>query len=423
MSCSICLEDYNSHTCRPVILNPCGHGTCETCLATWNRSNQSTGRTCPECRAHITSSTQNRTLIQLLENQENDPPQPTDNESIFNLANNSKRPVKRLNEVLHDRCGYNFTVIDNSGSMEHEDGKQFYLDKNGIITKYQYTSRWLEASNKVLQIAHYNISRGMNTCYYLLNPRKNGKWQENIDYVEIDPTQKGCQDKLEILRQHILSSDNIRGSTPLDLITIKFAKFLQEKADVLDNQTVCYNLVTDGQPNNKTAFETQLKRLATHYSVFIVVNLCTDADEDIDYYNQLDKKIGSELSGLDVIDDFEAEQLEVVGQNKYFVYSFMIHTARMAGCYSVVGDMMDEEGLPLAYVHKSLKELLAIDITLNMDNKSEYLLKIEEANNRADKVYNYLTKKMEPPINMTRLRRHLIWAKGVTGYINKCIIS
>ena len=422
MSCSICLEDYNSHTCRPVILNPCGHGTCETCLTIWNRSN---GRTCPECRARITSSAPNRTLIQLLENQELDPQQPDpphhpDCESIFNLADISNRPVKRPNEILHDRCGYNFTVIDNSGSMGHEDGKQFYLDKNGVITKHQYTSRWQEASNKVLQIAHYNISRGMTTCYYLLNPKKNGKWRENIDYVEIVPTQKGCQDKLEILRQRILSSDNIRGSTPLDLITMKFAKFLKEKGDVLDNQTVCYNLVTDGQPNNKTAFETQLKRLAKDYSVFIVVNLCTDADDDIDYYNQLDKKIGTELSGLDVIDDFEAEQLEVVGQNKYFVYSFMIHTARMAGCYSVVADMMDEEGLPLAYVHKSLKELLVIDTTLNMDNKSVYLIKIDEANNRADKVYNYLTKKMETPINMTCLRRHLMWARGVTG---TCIIS
>ncbi len=31
----------------------------------------------------------------------------------------------------------------------------------------------------------------------------------------------------------------------------------------------------------------------------------------MDYYNDLDKSLGSELSGLDVIDDFESEGKEI----------------------------------------------------------------------------------------------------------------
>ena len=41
--------------------------------------------------------------------------------------------------------------------------------------------------------------------------------------------------------------------------------------------------------------------------IFLVINLCTDNDAVVDYYNDLDKVLGSELSGLDVLDDLESE--------------------------------------------------------------------------------------------------------------------
>ena len=453
-----------------MMLAPCGHGACETCITSWNRANRSASHNCPECRQLITNSTRNRTVLDVLEqasnpnynpnpdtvatcsataSEDHPNPNPNTNTTIFSCESSATgkqresererqreterhrerhrmrqtetqrhRDTKRQNEVLHDKSGYQFTVIDNSGSMENEDGKQFYLNEKGIIIKYQYTSRWLEAVNKILQISEYNCNRGIVTSYYLLNPKRLNVWKKDIDYVVIDPSNDNCRENLEILKNNILSENNIRGATPLDKITVKFGEFLQSAN--FNNQTVCYNLVTDGEPNNKAAFEWQLRNLAKHNSVFIVVNLCTDEVSVIDYYNDLDVKIGNELSGMDVIDDFEAEQLEVVSKNDYFVYSFKIHIARMAGCYSVVADMMDEERLPLPYLNKLVKEILKIsDRPLNITERQAYLDTIASENNRADRVYNYLTRQFEPPINMAKLTR-LMMNKYSTA--NKCVI-
>ena len=434
MSCSICLENYNNQTCIPMTLAPCGHGVCETCLNMWNRSTSSTGHACPECRQNIETSIRNRTLLDIIEqsshpelgndgleasgllssntaNQDpNQDPNGLSNSTIFsNLNGNSwlDKPLQRRpNEILHDKCGYCFLVIDNSGSMCNEDGKQFYEDKGGKIIKYQYTSRWDEAVSKTIQIADYNIKRGIITSYYLLNPSNRGNWREDMDFLVINPSDNGYKDKFWILKNTILSETNIRGNTPLDQITIKFGEFLRESQ--FENQTVSYNLVTDGEPNNKPAFESELRRLAKEHSVFIVVNLCTDLESVIDYYNDLDVKIGNELSGLDVIDDFEAEQLEVNAKNDFFVYSFKIHVARMAGCYSVVADMMDEEVLPLPYLHKLVKELLLLkDKSLNISDQDRYLSIIDSENSKANNVYNYLTSQFELPINIEKLIKHM----------------
>ena len=447
MSCSICLENYNNQTCLPLMLSPCGHGVCETCLTSWNKIPHLANHTCPECRQVINNSTRNRALLDMLEqsslalvnDNENNNKNNKDNKNnkkereLSNLAtplfsnNDSSKitdqVIKRPNEIMNDKCGSSFVVIDNSGSMNIEDGKQFYQNKHGEIIKYQYTSRWKEAENKILEISNYNINRGIVTSYYLLNPIKSNNWLEDVDYVVINPSSSNYLDKLAILKKTILADTNIRGSTPLDKITIKFGEFLQTLPS--NNQTVSYNLVTDGEPNNKTAFEAELRNLALHNSVFIVVNLCSDSESVIDYYNDLDVKIGNELSGLDVIDDFEAEQLEVVAKNDFFVYGFMIHVARMAGCYSVVADMMDEEALPLPYIHKLVKELLGQkDMTLNISEIDSYLSSVAREN-RLNRVYNYLTKKMETPINMIKLRK-LISEKNKNyknNKNNKCIIG
>ena len=159
-------------------------------------------------------------------------------------------------------------------------------------------------------------------------------------------------------------------------------------------------------------FESAIKSIAKHHNVFIVVNLTTDSETVIDYYNSLDTDptISNELSGLDVVDDLEAEFNEVISvNNDFIVYSHDLHTCRMAGCYSVVGDTIDEETLPKAYVFKAVREILNItDKSLNISNLNNYLTVIENKNNTATQVYNYKSSKFEKPINMTKLKNILI---------------
>jgi hypothetical protein len=180
-------------------------------------------------------------------------------------------------------------------------------------------TRWDEAGGKVREVAAYNMKRRMKAHYYLLNPRGRNDWVEDVDFVCIDPSEEEASLKLQtVLYSSILSPNNIRGSTPLDEITSVLRTRLLSHANVTAGQMysipVCFNIITDGEPNDKRLFEAQLRTLAhtSGLSIFLTINLCTDDDRVVEYYNDLDRTVGNELNGLEVLDDLEAEQAEVL---------------------------------------------------------------------------------------------------------------
>ena len=65
--------------------------------------------------------------------------------------------------------------------------------------------------------------------------------------------------------------------------------------------------MTDGHPDDRNAFERELKNIANNFKIFLVINLCVDDDSIVSYYNDLDKTIGKEVSNFDVIDDYKSE--------------------------------------------------------------------------------------------------------------------
>uniref|UniRef100_A0A6C0J019 RING-type domain-containing protein n=1 Tax=viral metagenome TaxID=1070528 RepID=A0A6C0J019_9ZZZZ len=407
-TCSICFEKY-SHTLNPPMLcNPCGHNICKPCIETWLQNSQ----TCPLCRNHVSSITINRDLLNyMVENSiPSAPPAPLDYFKFYET-------LEKKNELILDKSLYSVNIIDNSLSMTESDGKLFEFTDSGKLIKKSGIWRWEEAVYKIIYIADYNIKRGMKSTYYLLNPKRNSKltsnlniWQENIDYVTIDPTQPDINEKLNILKKTILDTKNIRGNTPLDIITDYFIKSLREfiNDDMYNQIPICYNILTDGNPNSRYSFENKLKELCKNYNVFLVINLCTDNDDIIDYYNNLDKTLGNELSGMDVIDDLETEQLEIINsKNTFFTYSHDIHVCRMAGCYSVVADLLDEEPLKMFYVLKLCKELIHCPKDLpHWENRVDYIKSLKKHNT---KVYNFYEQKFTPLIN--------------TNYINNMIFQ
>jgi hypothetical protein len=62
LTCSVCLNGYNSTTQRPFDLG-CGHSFCENCIKTSPRS----FRYCPECRARASNPHANIALLRLLD--------------------------------------------------------------------------------------------------------------------------------------------------------------------------------------------------------------------------------------------------------------------------------------------------------------------------------------------------------------------
>lgn len=419
-SCNVCLEEFRDDSNPAHLCIPCGHNTCKPCLDNWFETN--VRRSCPECRGYVTSSIVNRSLMNVI------------SAGVTESSGNNKiTPILRATtdnvqlkrdatyELISDKCDFAIYVIDNSGSMDYYlDGKTFTEDRDGIVNKKEHVTRWEEAVSKTIQIALYNIVRNMPASYYLLNP-STSEWIQDTDYMIIDPTQLDRNEKSKIIQQlenTLLGSENIRGNTPLDRITSYFIHdrdcFIRPEAEI-----ICYNIITDGEPNDKRLFEFQLRELCRCHKVWLVINLCTDDDIVVEYYNDLDSKLGSELSGMDVLDDLESEANEVWNMgNRFFNYSLGIHICRMAGCFSVVSDWMDEVKLQPHYADKLIRELtgthqLRFGYPEYIESPLKYLKSIDQINVIHPRVYSVLTRRFVPLINKHwlhyRMLSVLIW--------------
>ena len=435
MSCCICLEPYRRNTNPPLTCNPCGHGVCKPCLLQWRRSG---GHTCPQCRSRISSTVMNRDLMDIIENNSNQSNNLDSSSTNINVSNhvntnNTGRTTTNIvdfkhktndkkKEIIIDKSQLVVNIIDNSCSMNEPDGKFALHDKNNRNFKMvKGISRWEEASKKICEIAQYNIDRNISALYYLMNPLYNNRWEEGSDFVVIDPSKNDYKTQLRILKNKMLDKHNIRGSTPLHKITKYIKNSLSSFISNTDTKTypVCLNIITDGEPNDKRQFENELRYIANNYNIFLVINLCTDNDNTIDYYNDLDTKIGSELGGLDVVDDIEGEQKEIIkAGNTFITYSYDIHVCRMAGCNSVVSDLLDEYILSVFHSNKLVKELLGSPNDLpHWTDRENYIKKVKEYNK---KVYNLYYKKETDLINVNKLN-NMIYFWEIQEYIKKIL--
>ena len=448
-TCFVCEEYYQRDINLAMTLIPCGHVVCRPCITEWRKENNS----CPECRKSIEKLIINRALMDLIEQNQktnkcnaNNPdttPHHTTSSLTTKRCNSSSKD--KNNEIISDKCEYAVYIIDNSKSMEYYcDGKIFefveHSSANKQLIKKSGVLRWHEAVSKIKKIASYNIKRKICASYYLLNPSEKGTdswinslnpfasncnlldWKENIDFIVIDARNDNeivIEQKYKTLIQCILSENNIRGNTPLDVITHYFgrnlSKFVNVKQFDFQKKAVCFNIVTDGEPNNKNKFEKELRYLANTFNIFLVINLCTDCDEIVEYYNDLDTKIGAELSGFDVLDDLESEQREVLhAGNDFFVYSEAIHICRMAGCYSIIGDLMDEKKLSVYHACKLCNELCGIhrfeenDELPNYNDRKRYIECIKTMIATKNKVYDFKQKRLSKIIDVNKLD-YLIW--------------
>ena len=440
LRCPICFENYNREYNPPHSTIPCSHNFCKPCLLQSLRRN----RNCPICRQIIQNHIFNRSMMELIEDAGHQDIEASDNTEVKQLIEFSKitSKIKRSNEVLLDKCTLAVYILDNSMSMGELDGKIFTLNTDGTISKKMYLSRWSELSSKILKIAKYNMVRGMTSVIYLLNPGNSRQWLENKDYVIINPKNNNSKnnnsknnnsntikhnvnadgyidvqpkysnlntpkDKMTIL-DNILSPNNIRGNTPLDKITEYFSKSLHQfiQSDNYRETPVCFNILTDGEPNDRFRFESKLRELVNKYHMFLTINMCTENDNVVEYYNNLDRKFGKELSGMDVVDDLESEQKEVmkVG-NTFIVYSHDIHVARMAGCYSKVVDLLDEEQLSNHHMTRICKELCGnYNMTPHWSNRTVYLKFLGDHNIM---VYDFYYGYMRPLFNISEISRRL----------------
>ena len=183
-------------------------------------------------------------------------------------------------------------VLDNSGSMNCNDGSLFLPEKNKRIS----CTRWEELQNTMK--FHLDLSEGLQApCYLqLLNPGHDGQ-----QFMSCSSSNAG-----EFKKEIAASWQTIKNTYPAALTPLSAQihwindyirgqeAYLREKG-----QRVCVILATDGLPSDnpknvqggpEESFRQALNSLH-ELPVWVVVRLLTDQENVVDYYNNLDQEV------------------------------------------------------------------------------------------------------------------------------------
>lgn len=333
------------------------------------------------------------------------------------------------------RIGLRIYLLDNSGSMTSPDGNVMRQVAGGSMQTTPCT-RWEEICAFAEDHARYNLMVGTPCEFVLLNSlarQPGAPLVEGRDFVRIDRSAASGFAASESLQlqslTNLLRHNSPRGVTPLSerLEEImhrakKEANFLRERG-----QMVFITIATDGLPTSSTSGHSnpsdqqqlmeQLRCLCRALPVQLVIRLCTDEEKIIEFYNRIDEELEFPL---DILDDLASEAKEIAHANKngWFAYSPLLHRVREAGTLCKVLDSIDEKTLNPQEV-RYLAELLSGSTESLQDlSDREFIRKVRSLVCKSPLVYDAVSQKMQPILNISRLRAAM--QIGLRGNLLHC---
>jgi Mg-chelatase subunit ChlD len=316
-------------------------------------------------------------------------------------------------------------VVDNSGSMQTRDGHRIVSGKTSeSALKFVECSRWAEMQQTVDYHAQMAALLHAPTTFRLLNdPGRVCGPQIFSIAVQADPIGNSRIDEELSIAVSTMQNTQPGGVTPLTQHIHSIRQhILSMQSHLHHNGTkVAVVLATDGLPSDaqgysndsvKHEFVSALRSLEG-LPVWIVVRLCTDEDDVVQYWNDLDSQL--ELS-LEVLDDFESEAKEVYAVNPWLTYGLPLHRMREMGFHHPLFDLLDERKLSRDEVRSFLRILFgSYEAPDPEENWMGFCSAVERLLAKEKKLWNPVVKKMMPWIDLKQLNRQY----GPSG----CVIS
>jgi len=242
-------------------------------------------------------------------------------------------------------------IVDNSGSMNSSGGSRI-VKAGDKIAKVNAT-RWQELGDSVGMAAEISVRLGVRTDFNLLNGTPKGQFftcGHDDGRTSVTP---GVPCDLDGMRA--VMAESPRGGTPLTEAIERIITSVAPGADKLraNGQQVAVVIATDGLPNNPSTFLRKLQELQ-QLPVWLIVRLCTDQDNVVEYWTELDKQLEAPL---EVLDDLVGEAKEIAAVSPWLTYGPPLHHAREFGCKNKLFDLLDETRL-LPSQAKELAELI-----------------------------------------------------------------
>jgi hypothetical protein len=292
-------------------------------------------------------------------------------------------------------------ILDDSGSMQAYDGQRLMKPAKGAISMVK-CSRWSELSAAAEFHAEFSDIAQAPTEFRLLNggdPIVIGEYQDDgqarrkfMEFVERGPS----------------------GGTPLCRHIKEVTAKIRQMAPELRarNQKVSLTIATDGQASDGDV-ASALRDLVS-LPVWTVIRLCTDEENVVNYWNNIDNNIELEM---DVLDDLCGECEEVMSKNDWLVYGEPLHRLREFGCHRKELDIIDEALL-------SPDQLLGFFSLLFGGKSHDYPHPQVDPEGLIDKLKTEIAR--QPPVWSPRSKRMTSWidpSKVKSRYIGgKCSI-
>jgi len=181
-----------------------------------------------------------------------------------------------------------------------------------------------------------------------------------------------------------------------------------------EGKRVAIVIATDGLPTDdqgtggehiKQQFIRSL-RLLEGLPIWVVIRLCTDESDVVDFYNRLDEEL--ELS-MEVLDDFVGEAEEVHEENPWLNYCLPLHRLREMGFHDRIFDMMDERLLTKGELRDFCVLLFGLDKMDGVPDPnvdwSGFLKNVDSLLKQESFQWNPIKKKVMPWMDIKKLHK------------------
>jgi len=298
-----------------------------------------------------------------------------------------------------------YVIVDNSASMNLSDGRRLVANKDGHLRPITCT-RWAELGESILELANVTAALNAETHYHLLNPCVEGQFFV-LNAQDASTARASMPSDITQLKRVMKSPCEY--STPLTEAVEKIAKCIapSEAALRAAGKRAIVIVATDGLPNDANSFVRAMINLQ-RLPVWVVVRLCTNDDNVVDYWTALDKQLEMPL---EVLDDVAGEAKEAHRYNPWLICPPELHLARTMGVKDKLYDLLDEQPLAPSQVKEFIERLLGdggesslAEPELELDL---FLQQVGRLAASSPSVYNPMTKAMGPWIDVRALRRFL----------------
>jgi hypothetical protein len=275
-----------------------------------------------------------------------------------------------------------------------DDGQKVLPAGNGNYTMINCT-RWEEL--KETMKFHIGLAKALNapTDFRFLNTMA----PKRVGCEEIDPDNTGERALMKVLE------DSPNGKTPLCQHIQNVINDIKKHEHSLrqNGQMVAVVICTDGEASDGNVAQA-MKPLA-QLPVMVIIRLCTNEDHVVDYWNNVDRDL--EVN-IDILDDCIGEATEMREVNPWLNYDICLHRLREWGVKNKELDIIDEKPLTADQMMKVVALILG-------ENKDHMPHPVADFNGFANyvrdkqqalgKFYNSCTRKMEPIIDISLLRK------------------